>query len=289
MLLLHNNPSTEAIEVPAERPEIARLREHGVLLLRDVFSAGEVRALRAHVERVVDRAFREGRHAPVEARHPQARTIEGDLLGMRELHEFRYVFLDPRVVRIAKALLGEAVTYFGDSTIRVGKGGRGFHKDFIDMEAAPTLGTLRFALYLQDHSETSGGLKVRLGSHRFTSRHLGRMMNVPTRLGDVAVFYLRVSHTGHNVRLRALPRLCLHPKLENLVPRFLHHAPEERRLCLLWTFAEPGPHIERYLSWITREPQSWRHAGYSPRLVALAAEQGVTLLKTIPEHGLDAQ
>jgi hypothetical protein len=289
MLLLRKNPSIEAIEVPAERPEIARLREQGVLLVRDVFTASEVRAIRRSVDLVVERAFREGRHAPVEDRHPEARAIEGDLLGMRDLREFCHVLLDPRVVRIAKALLGERVTYFGDSTIRVGRGGRGFHKDFVDPEAPATRGALRFVLYLQDHSRTSGGLKVRLGSHRFDSRHLGRMMNVPTRLGDLAIFYLRVSHTGHNVRLRVLPELCMHPKLENLVPRFAHHAPSERRICLLWTFAEPGSHIGRYLSWITREPERWRHSGYSPRLVDLAAQQGVTLVRAIPEHGLDAQ
>jgi hypothetical protein len=289
MLLLSKNPSTEAIEVPADRPEIARLREQGVLLLRDVFSATEVRAIRERVELVVDGALREGRHSPVEDRHPAGRSIEGDLLGMRELREFRHVLLDPRVVRIAKALLGETVTYFGDSAIRVGRGGRGFHKDFIDPEAPATRGTLRFVLYLQDHSRSSGGLKVRLGSHRFSSRHLGRMMNVPTRLGDLAVFYLRASHTGHNLRLRALPELCLHPKLENLIPRFLHHASSERRICLLWTFAEPGPHIARYLGWITREPERWHHSGYSPRLVELAAQHGVTLLRAIPEHGLAAE
>jgi hypothetical protein len=288
MLLLRKNPSIDAIAVPAERPELTRLREHGVLLLRNVFSGPEVRAIRERVELVVERAFREGRHAPVEERHPGARSIEGDLLGMRELREVRHVLLDPRVVRIAKALLGETVTYFGDSAIRVGRGGRGFHKDFVDPEAPPTRGTLRFVFYLQDHSRTSGGLKVRLGSHRFVSRHLGTMMNVPTRLGDLAVFYLRASHTGHNVRLRALPELCLHPKLENLVPRFLHHASSEMRICMLWTFAEPGAHIDRYLSWITREPERWRRSGYSPELVELAAEHGVTLLRAIPEHGSDS-
>ncbi len=287
MWLVHKNPNITDIEVSAEQPDLAKLRRHGVVLVRRALEAHEVRAIRTRVEAVVATAFRENRHAPVDPRYPATRSIGGDLLSMPELRDREYVMLDSRLVAVARRLLGDDVTYFGDSCIRVGSGGRGFHKDFIDPVLGPTRGGLRFVLYLQDHARTSGGLKVRLGSHRFSSRHFGRMMNVPTELGDLVVFYLRASHTGHNVRLRALPNLCLHPKLENLVPRRFQFALTQERLCLLWTFAAPGPHIDRYLRWIARDPRAWRSFAYNQRYVELAARRGVRLIKAVPEHGLD--
>lgn len=287
MWLVNENSSVADIEVPAERPDLAKLRRHGVLLVRNVLTAQEVRTIRTQVEAVVATAFRENRHAAVDPRYPATRCIGGDLLSMPALRESEYVMLDSRLVAVARCLLGDDIVYFGDSSIRVGSGGRGFHKDFIDPVLGPTEGGLRFVLYLQDHALTSGGLKVRLGSHRFTSRHFGRMLNVPTELGDLVVFYLRCSHTGHNVRLRGLPNLCLHPKLENLVPRPFQIALTEERIGLLWTLAAPGPHIHRYIAWIARDPRAWRSFAYNPRYVELAARRGVRLIQAVPEHGLD--
>lgn len=287
MWLVHKNPRVADVEVSAGQPDIAKLRRHGLVLVRNVFAAGEVRAIRTRVEAVVTKAVRENRQSPVDPRYPATRCISGDLLSMPELRDRDYVMFDARVVAIARRFLGEDVAYFGDSSIRVGSGGRGFHKDFIDPVLGPTQGGLRFVLYLQEHARTSGGLKVRLGSHRYASRHFGRMMNVPTELGDLVVFYLCGSHTGHNVRLRALPDLCLHPKLENLVPRRFERALTEERLCLLWTFAVPGPHVDRYLAWIARDPRAWRGFAYNQNYVDFAAGRGIRLLKAVPEHGSD--
>jgi hypothetical protein len=285
MLLIHRNPDVAPIESPATAPNRAALDRYGVLLLRQMFTADEIASIRQRIEVVVRNAFRAHRDSAVDVRHPTGRSVHGDLLGMSELRDVDYVLLSPRVVDCARTLLGGGnIAYFGDSSVRVDVGGRGFHKDFIDQTPVPR-SALRFALYLQDHDGHSGGLKVRLGSHRHTSRHLGRMMNVPTRPGDLAVFYLCTSHTGHNVRLRSMPRLCLHPKLENLVPGSWRLPSERRRLCVLWTFGKRSPHVDGYLRLITREPELWKWSGYNARLRELAAQRGVELLKAIPEHG----
>jgi hypothetical protein len=286
MWLVSRNPAADAIEVPAERPDRALLERTGVQLVRGVLGGAEMLAIRAQVKKVVASAFRANRHTAVDPRYPDGQAITGDLLSLDALRSFRYVLLDARIVNVARQLLGNDVVYFGDSGIRVGNGGRGFHQDFVDRALEPTAGGLRFVLYLQDHTASSGGLKVRLGSHRFVSRHFGRMMNVPTELGDLVVFYLRLAHTGHNVRLRAFPELCLHPKLESVIPRQIALPVVPQRLCLLWTFAAPGPHVSRYLGHIAHDPTPWRHCGYSASLVQLAAQQGVTLMKAVPEHGM---
>jgi hypothetical protein len=87
------------------------------------------------------------------------------------------------------------------------------------------------------------------------------------------------------VRLRARPGLCLHPKLENLVPERLRVPAAQRRICLLWTFGRPGPHLDRYLGYIARDPSPWKRCAYDGPLVKFAAQQGVRLFKAVPEHG----
>jgi hypothetical protein len=110
------------------------------------------------------------------------------------------------------------------------------------------------------------------------------MMN--TRAGDLIIFYLRVSHTGNNVRVRALPGLCLHPKLESLLPRFLKAPEERKRLCVLWTFSRPGPDIHRYLERITRDhSERWTRSGYSQKRIELGARAGISIRKAIPGQG----
>jgi len=272
------------LETLPDAVDFNKLSKNGVLLIRGVFSRPEVATMRRRVEAVVDRALRDHWEVPVGRSYPDSRIILGDLLGMEELSDLDFVVFDSRAVGFAKRLLGKDVVYFGDSCIRVGSYHRGFHKDFVD-DTPPTAGGVRFVLYLQDHSQYSGGLKVRLRSHGYVSRHRGRMMNIPTRPGDLVVFYLRSSHTGNNVQLKLLPGLCLHPKLENLIPCALREREECRRFALLWTFGVRGSHLDRYIEWITRDPAHWRRCGYSRKLLELADRKGVGLLKAVPDHG----
>ncbi|MBI3447869.1 MAG: phytanoyl-CoA dioxygenase family protein [Acidobacteria bacterium] len=259
------------------------IHEQGIVLLRGVFSRDTISHLRARFEQVVRRALRDGAHAATHPKHP-GRTILGDLPSMEELRDLDFVLFDPRIVGYAKRILGDEIVYFGDSQIRIGFGGRGFHKDF-QLETGPRVVMVRFALYLQDHSAHSGGLKIRLKSHRTMSRHVGEMLNVPTTEGDLVVFDLRSAHSGHNVRLKASPDLCLHPRVESALPRLLTMPEERDRICVLWSFALPGEHLDLYLDWITREPEHFRRSGWYPELLDLAARRGVAMRKGVPDHG----
>jgi hypothetical protein len=277
----NRNPEVGEIESPAHTLDLEKLERHAVLLVRGFFSVRETLEIRERAEAVVRRAYREGSHTPIHRKYPEGRAMLGDLLSMPEFADLDYIAFDRRVVRSAREILGDPVVYFGDSSIRVGNGGRGFHQDFVH-DGRPTAGGVRFVFYLQDHTHHSGGLKVRLGSFRHRSRHRGTMMNVPTRLGDLVVFYLRTSHTGNNVRLKALPRLCLHPKLENLVPGMLQASEERERMCLVWTFSNPGRELDLYVESITNDYAHWRRCAYRPELVAMAARAGVELVRAVP-------
>src|SRR3954462_4462530 len=93
---------------------------------------------------------------------------KGDILSKDEL---RYTVLDDRILHLVKTVLGGNPVYWGDSNYHFGVGFRGFHRDNVDrtdMTAPDWDGDypiVRLAIYLQDHKNYSGGLKIRVGSH----------------------------------------------------------------------------------------------------------------------------
>jgi hypothetical protein len=68
---------------------------------------------------------------------------------------------------------------------------------------------VKVAIYFQDHSE-QGGLTVRAGSHKFTDLDTGVAQELHTRLGDIVIFDVRVTHRGllPSVSDAAMSRLC---------------------------------------------------------------------------------
>jgi len=118
-----------------------------------------------------------------------------DLLSIPSL---RPVLLDPRLLRTVEVLLGGEVSYFGDSSFRVGKSGyRAWHRDNVDRvrwQGGPDwqdpYPLLRCGLYLQEQSCRSGGLAVRPRSHR-TKRRLPTLpILVEADVGDLVVWHL---------------------------------------------------------------------------------------------------
>jgi hypothetical protein len=54
----------------------------------------------------------------------------------------------------------------------------------------------KVAVYLQEHCRDRSGLSVIPGSHRWSGIDKGRRLYLPTRLGDVVLFDVRLSHAG---------------------------------------------------------------------------------------------
>ena len=92
----------------------------------------------------------------------------GDLLSNPLLRD---VLLDGRLVGIASQLLGsDQIVYAGDSSFTINSGQHGYHKDNADRtdKNAPDwqgrYTILRFGIYLQDHTEHTSGLNLRVRS-----------------------------------------------------------------------------------------------------------------------------
>ncbi|MGL5849843.1 MAG: hypothetical protein ACRCZD_03580, partial [Phycicoccus sp.] len=121
----------------------------------------------------------------------ESRGRGGDLLANPAL---RGVLLDPRLVSVARTLLDtDDIVYTGDSSFTINGTQRGWHKDNadrLDARAPDWSGRytqLRFGIYCQDHSEHTGGLNLRHGSHDIPNTTEGENVYVKTRPGDLAI------------------------------------------------------------------------------------------------------
>lgn len=273
--------------------DVEHFKRNGYVIVKSVFSKDEVSSLRQKIEAVKARALASNNYIP-DPCHSQLVLILGDLPSNKELKEMDYVLFDERIISCVKQILGEKLVYFGDSSVQTGEGERGFHKDNVDRydikgadwQSDYTL--IRVGIYLQDHTKLSGGLKLRVRSHCYPSYHKGKAIDVKNELGDVVIWSLRTTHSGNNVRLRGLPGLCLHPRLELKVPDYLKAAGTEERIAMFATFGAPSSHLDRYIENMVRRGDYHdylKRAGINREILELARRRGVEIHKPILEYG----
>lgn len=231
------------------------LERDGVAVIPAVFSRSEIGTLRHRVALVASR--------PGE---------KGDLLSIPEL---RHCLLDPRLARVVKALLGSRPVYYGDSSFQYEAPVRTmiFHKDAIspgDSRYEPRYGIVRIAIFLQDCRAYSGGLSVRIGSHRTPSLTTGKPQAIPSAEGDLVAFYLNTTHAGFSTRLRFVPNWCPPLWLQRFaIARGSRYAPKgmframqrEPRAALFMSFGVAGRQLESYLANIYSK-RAWARARF---------------------------
>jgi|SRR6266850_960911 len=259
--------------------------KNGFVVAKSVFARGEIDDLRHRLTTARARANSEGATYSIGSSE-KVSIVRGDLLGQLELADVAYLVLDERLVSCVKALIGFKVIYFGDSSFQTGEGLRGFHKDNAHRtdgngsDWQSEYNVIRVGIYLQDHVVHSGGLKVREKSHRYLSKHRGSALNVSLATGDVAFWKLTVSHSGNNVRIRGLPNLCLHPRIESMVPQWLRVPEERERIAAFSSFGAPGIHLDTYIRYLSAREDFREHFRWSyfpSRAMKLASEIGVEL------------
>jgi hypothetical protein len=230
-----------------------RFRQNGFVVLRELVPRETRDELRALLELKLQDADTRGNvlRLPI---YPMAQYLMGDILAIRELARFDYLFFRRELLDLLKQLLNSPeLIYFGDSSIQFGEAARGFHKDNIDRydgskdDWKGDYGLIRCALYFQDHMRHSGGLKVRLASHNIPIHTRGRILDIGTCYGDVVLWSMRLTHSGNTRRLRGLPGPPLHPRLEAICPAFMRAPEQMRRISAFCAFGRPGSHTDRYI------------------------------------------
>jgi hypothetical protein len=251
--------------------------KHGWAIVRGVFDASEVAALRAGALRT----------------HAEGNPC--DLLADPHLGGEIFV-LHPNLVRIVKAVLPDRPVHFGDASASVGFNSvPAFHKDNPDRKdgtrpdwASPYT-VVRFGAYLQDHRTHSGALALRDSSHNTPDLTKGRPFAAPTEPGDVVFWSLRTTHSGFATRLRGLVNAFLPLTIMALIlgkqyrpwPWLFRPLAADPRIALFATFGIHDAHMDRLLDYMSTRDyavRQWQQTRYDESLRRKLEENGIDLI-----------
>jgi hypothetical protein len=290
--------------MPVDSPQIqlspdlnrSRFRERGYTVARQLFGVDEIERLRTVALKTMADLEELGLAATETSVEGALRYSGCDVLSIPSL---RHVLLDPRLLGVIGELLGGQPSYFGDSSVRVGKSGaRAWHRDNIDKVRVPwrrgsdwsdPYPLLRCGLYMQDQSRHSGGLALRPGSNRAKRRLPTLPRLVAANAGDLVAWHLRTVHSGEVVRPRGLPWLALNPRLQTRIPMGMRVPDDGVRIVIFMTFGLPGTHVDRFIEhYKTHEDYlrpSWENSRFGPEVWKEAEHAGLHVMRPIPEYG----
>ncbi len=291
--------------------DVERFRREGYLRIPNVFSPNEIEQVREAIRGL-------GKNPKLVFSARDATKFRGSLHNYRGLASFPF---DGRILDVVRSVLGDSAAYFGDSSVQMGQGPRGLHRDNIhrfnplgpDWEGDYPL--VRLGVYFGEFDRDSGGLKLVPRSHRplvpFLPLRLQKLLNrgtrfltppfrlargviaivqggvdVPSHTGDLLIWSFRLLHSGNAVKLRRHPKWALPVWIEKRAPESWRQPGNLERMVFFCAFANPGPHLTRYLD--GRRPADllqWKHTRWDAATEAWAREKGVALVKPDPEVG----
>lgn len=266
--------------------------QQGYILKPSVFSVSEIESFRKKVysQYALDEAA--GLTFKLENTSSKARYAKGCLLSKKHLRD---ILLDNRILQLAREILEtDRLIYFGDSSYQIGTGLRGFHRDCVDREynngpdwqGKYTL--IRLGLYLQDHSQYSGGLKVKPGTHKKAD---GPSIFVDNKPGDLVAWSLKLQHSGNAVKLKWFPSICIDNQgIEKRIPSFLKKEEQQERVSLFMTFAADSMHLDRFIhEYELKRSDTLAHlkaSVYEESCLQLANSRGVDVRVLLPQEQL---
>jgi hypothetical protein len=172
-----------------------KIEQDGFVIVKNLFAKNEIEKLR---EIVKNHFSHKGVPCAYGLTQPNAAV---------EVPEIEWLFYHPKILSVMRQLLGQETIMFTSHCDVHSRTMSGWHKDdgFQVMEGGyfgepmydnPNCRVYKVALYLQDHFYNLGGLTVRKGSHHFPSIDEGEEVYLKTRVGDIIVFDVRLTHTG---------------------------------------------------------------------------------------------
>lgn len=258
-------------------------QKNGFLHIKNLFSKDEIDTLRNKISNL--------------------KSLDKDVMSIDELRDY---LLDERVLNILRSILGVDIVYFGDSCVKrdMDDGYRGFHRDSqLDFEdpSKTEYPVVRFGIYMQDHKNYGGGLKLRVGSHRheyfgpqnlkrfltgkphgplsLTALKIGKQINVEIEPGDFVVWSLRTWHSGHAVKIKLAPNLSISPRFEKYIPSSWAMPTIKPRMTIFASFGAPSKALEAYIAERSVHPSMidhWKKCEFDKtEIVKLCESRGV--------------
>ena len=115
------------------------------------------------------------------------------------------------------------------------------------------------------------------------------MADIPSGFGDMVIWSMRLTHSGNNRRLRGLPGVPLHPRLEAVLPAWTTLPEQQRRISAFCGFGRPGSQADCYIQNMNRRDADYRryfqHARRAEQAAPLLASYGVTFVKPNEHYG----
>lgn len=237
----------------------------GFTLIRGAYTPEEIEEFRK------DSFAQQGKHA-------------GDLLSNPWLSR---VVTDGKQAEVARQILRrDDLVYYGDTTVAIREGKPSWHKDNADRKDAKApdwrsdYTQLRFGIYLQDHSKHSGGLNVRVGSHNHADYTTGKCIQIQSKVGDLGVWSMRITHSAAGTLLKWAPGRNRHPdftEVPNINPK--HILPkDQQRIAIFSALGADDEHAKRYVEYLkTRKYMipRWLGSEYTPEMVETMEKTGV--------------
>lgn len=179
------------------------------------------------------------------------------------------LFLNNKLINLLTDIIGQKPVYFGDSTFQIASlaGGiqNGFHKDCVDRKNSSGIdweddySIIRIGIYLQDHKNYSEGLVVRDKSHKSSNLSIGKKINVPSKPGDLVIWFLTTTHAGNAKRIKIIdyPVLMSNDESSKLSRKLYHKLPksfimpsQKDRIAIFATFGKDDRHLKRYINYL---------------------------------------
>ncbi|MCX6295700.1 MAG: hypothetical protein NTX97_06465 [Bacteroidetes bacterium] len=268
-----------------------RITVDGYSLIQHVFSIEEIENIRRLIYEKFEIDKKNGLTFQLPHLPTKARYAKGDLLSKEKL---RNILLDDRILTIVKKILGsDDIIYFGDSSYQIGKGMRGFHRDSIDRTdlngpdwQGNDYSLLRVGIYLQDHKNYSGGVKMKQGTHKKAD---GKVVFVDSEIGDVGVWSYKTLHSGNAVRFKWFPKLSINRATrEGLVPAFLRKEEQKERIAIFMAFSTKTSHLDRYIKEFSLKRTDMidhlKVSKYDSASIELAKQKKLEVMKLLPEQ-----
>ena len=100
----------------------------GFLVVKNIFSEEEISSLRQAYKNMKDLCIERNLCNSLE-NSPELFLLKGDLCSYPQLKPFKYLVFDERIINVVKKLIGDEITYFGESNCQSGPTPGGYHKD----------------------------------------------------------------------------------------------------------------------------------------------------------------
>ena len=261
------------------------LSDHGFQVFSGVFKPAEITRMREKIQESFQRLSKKGLILERKSKDFDFQSMIPDVI-QEELEEFKYIIFDERVLSCVRTLIGADIVYFQDSTIQIGTGMAGYHKDNKTNNDAEhsdwksNYDVIRMGVYFQNTKDFSGGINIKIGSHNHANYHSGRGINVPLETGDIVFWKLTTTHSGNAKRLKILPSVPLLGRIQRMLPESFFIPEEMQRMALFASYGKPGIHLDSFINYFQLKgdtPTRVNNSNYSNEARSFAKANGVSL------------